>query len=219
MEKSAAASRPVQLRNAQRAHNLARGLRGDNRSSAPTDAQQQQLLERLRQAGDDAPPFAALLAAGAHIPGRRRVELELNGYVVRRVYEHTAGWSAGACSRQNPRVTSSRPAGVGHTDSQPRYISQSPRIAQAWVNVSAALTVVAFPGAVRLGGLRSRAYRCSHGHRPSGCDTEARGRRVTLPQRHRRGVGGSLTQIPRRRAYRLQRPCSLPIVRAYLGSA
>ena len=90
---------------------------------------------------------------------------------------------------------------------------------RAWVSVSAASTVVVFSGAVRLGELRSRAYRCSRGHRPSGCDTGATGRRVTLPQRHRRGVGGSLTQTPRRRAYRLQRPCSLPIISAYVGSA
>jgi hypothetical protein len=86
------------------------------------------------------------------------------------------------------------------------------------VSVSAASIVVAFSGAVRLGGLRSRACRCSRGHRPNGCDTEARDRRATLPQRHRRGVGGSLTRTPLRRAYRLERPCSLPIVRAYFGS-
>jgi hypothetical protein len=77
-----------------------------------------------------------------------------------------------------------------------------------WVSVSAASIVVAFSGAVRLGGLRSRAYRCSRGRRPSGCDIEVRGRRAPLPQRHRRGVGGSLTRTPLRRAYRLQRPCS-----------
>jgi hypothetical protein len=96
---------------------------------------------------------------------------------------------------------------------------RGPRHAQAWVSVSAASIVVAFSGAVRLGGLRSRACRCSRGHRPSECDTEARDRRATLPQRHQRGVGGSLTRTPLRRAYRLQRPCSLPIVRAYSGSA
>ena len=94
-----------------------------------------------------------------------------------------------------------------------------PLVAGLWVSVSAASIVVVFSGAVRLGELRSRACRCSHGHRPSGCDTGATGRRVTLPQRHRRGVGGSLTRTPLRRAYRFQRPCSLPIVRAYLGSA
>ena len=100
--------------------------------------------------------------------------------------------------------------------SKPRSLAATKKCcgARAWVSVSAASTVVVFSGAVRLGELRSRACRCSRGHRPSGCDTGARGRRVTLPQRHRRGVGGSLTQTPRRRAYRLQRPCSVPIVSA-----
>ena len=94
-----------------------------------------------------------------------------------------------------------------------------PRLALTWVSVSVASIVVAFSGAVRLGGLRSRACRCSRGHRPSGCGSEARGRRATLPQRRRRGVGGSLTRTPLQRAYRLQRPCHIPIVRAYFGSA
>jgi hypothetical protein len=89
-----------------------------------------------------------------------------------------------------------------------------PRLAQAWVSVSAASMVVAVSGAVRLGGRRSRGCRCSRGRRPSGCGSEARGRRATLPQRRRRGVGGSLTRTPLRRAYQLRRPCSLPIVRA-----
>ena len=52
------------------------------------DAQQQQLLERLRQAGDEALPFAALHAAGITFPAAVVSELELNGYVIRRVYEH-----------------------------------------------------------------------------------------------------------------------------------
>ena len=101
-----------------------------------------------------------------------------------------------------------------HSKHRPLRRRRSVVAARAWVSVSAGSIVVVFSGAVRLGELRSRACRCSRGHRPSGCDTEATGRRVTLPQRHRRGVGGSLTQTPLRRAYRLQRPCSLPIVRA-----
>jgi hypothetical protein len=88
-----------------------------------------------------------------------------------------------------------------------------------WVSVSAASIFVVFSGVFRLGGLRSRACRRSRGHRPTGSDTGAKGRRATLPQRHRSGVGGSLTRTPLRRACRLQRPCSLPIVRAYFGSA
>ena len=118
-----------------------------------------------------------------------------------------------------PPVTSSA-SGWRRSDRYPTaYISRSPRICPARVSVSAASIVVAFSVAVRPGELRSRACKCSHGHRPSGCDTEARGRRATLPQRHRRGVGGSLTRTPLRRAYRLQRTCSLPIVRDYVGSA
>jgi hypothetical protein len=101
-----------------------------------------------------------------------------------------------------------------HSKRRSRRRRRSVVAARAWVSVSAASPVVVFSGVVRLGELRSRACRCSRGHRPSGCDTGATGRRVTLPQRHRRGVGGSLTQTPRRRAYRLQRPCSLPIVSA-----
>ena len=130
-----------------------------------------------------------------------------------------AAWSACACSSQDPQSRPRRPAGAAHTDSYLQYISRSPGITQAWVSVCAASIVVGVLGAVRLAGLRWRACRCSRGHRPSGCGTEARDRRATLPQRHRRGVGGSLTQTPLRRAYRLQRPCSLPIVRAYFGSA
>src|SRR5438874_5241464 len=75
---AAPASRPVRRRNAQRAHNLTRGLRGDNQSMTPTDAQQQQLLEQLRQAGDEALPFAALHAAGITFPAAVVSELELN---------------------------------------------------------------------------------------------------------------------------------------------
>ena len=54
----------------------------------PTDAQQQQLLEQLRQAGDEALPFAALHAAGLTFPAAVVSELELTGYVIQRVYEH-----------------------------------------------------------------------------------------------------------------------------------
>ncbi len=46
----------------------------------PTDAQQQQLLERLRQAGDEALPFAAFHAAGITFPAAIVSELELNGH-------------------------------------------------------------------------------------------------------------------------------------------
>jgi hypothetical protein len=54
----------------------------------PPDAQQEQLLEQLRQAGDEAVPFAELRAAGITFPAAVVSELELNGYVIRRGYEH-----------------------------------------------------------------------------------------------------------------------------------
>ena len=54
----------------------------------PTDAQQQLLLEQLRQAGDEALPFTRLHAAGVTFPAAVVSELELNGYVIQRVYEH-----------------------------------------------------------------------------------------------------------------------------------
>jgi hypothetical protein len=146
-------------------------------------------------------------------------EPELSGHIIRRVYEQGSLVGVRLLEPGPSSRILGAPAGAGHTDSYLQYISGSPRIAQDWVSVSAASIVVAFSRAVRLGELRSRACKCSRGHRPSGCDTEARGRRATLPQRHRSGVGGSLIRTPLRRAYRLQRPCSLPIVRAYFGSA
>jgi hypothetical protein len=69
---------------------------------------------------------------------------------------------------------------------------------------------VAASGAVRRGGRRSRARRCSRGRRPSGSDSEATGPRAAPLQRHRSGVGGRLTRTRLRHACRLQRPCSLP---------
>ena len=67
----------------------------------PADAQQQQLLEQLRQAGDDALPFAALHAAGITFPAAVVSELGLNGYVIQRVYEH--GRPVGVpCSARTP---------------------------------------------------------------------------------------------------------------------
>ena len=162
---------------------------------------------QLRQAGDEALPFAELHAAGITSPAAVVSELEPNGYVMQRVCEHDRLVGV-RLPAPEPPVTSSAPRWRRSHRCQPQYISRSPRIAPARVSVSAASIVVALSGAVRLAGLRSRAYRCSRGHRPSGCDTEARGRRATLPQRHRRGVGGSLTRTPLRHAYRLQRPCS-----------
>jgi len=52
------------------------------------DAQQQRLLERLRQAGDQPVAYAELHADGIAFPAAVVAELELNGYVIERVYDH-----------------------------------------------------------------------------------------------------------------------------------
>jgi hypothetical protein len=52
------------------------------------DAQQQRLLERLREAGDEAVAFADLHAAGIAFPAAVVSELELNGYLIERVCDH-----------------------------------------------------------------------------------------------------------------------------------
>ncbi|MGH8270419.1 MAG: hypothetical protein ACRET5_06815 [Steroidobacteraceae bacterium] len=54
----------------------------------PADAQQQRLLECLRDAGDEAVAFAELHAAGIAFPAAVVAELELNGYVIERVHDH-----------------------------------------------------------------------------------------------------------------------------------
>jgi hypothetical protein len=52
------------------------------------DVQQQRLLERLRQAGDQPVAFAELHAGGIDFPAAVVSELELSGYVIERVYDH-----------------------------------------------------------------------------------------------------------------------------------
>jgi hypothetical protein len=52
------------------------------------DAQQQRLLERLRQAGDQPVAFTELHAAGIDFPAAVVSELELHGYAIERVYDH-----------------------------------------------------------------------------------------------------------------------------------
>lgn len=54
----------------------------------PADAQQQQLLMRLREAGDQPVTFAELHAVGIDFPAAVVAELELNGYAIERVYDH-----------------------------------------------------------------------------------------------------------------------------------
>ncbi len=52
------------------------------------DAQQQRLLKRLREAGDQPIAFAELHAGGIDFPAAVISELALNGYVIERVYDH-----------------------------------------------------------------------------------------------------------------------------------
>jgi hypothetical protein len=52
------------------------------------DVQQQRLLERLRQAGEQPVTFAELRAGGIDFPAAVVSELELHGYVIERVYHH-----------------------------------------------------------------------------------------------------------------------------------
>jgi hypothetical protein len=63
-------------------------LEGTNPSMTLADVQQQRLLERLREAGDQPVAFAKLHAAGIAFPAAVVSELELNGYVIERVYDH-----------------------------------------------------------------------------------------------------------------------------------
>jgi hypothetical protein len=59
-----------------------------NPSMTLADVQQQRLLERLREAGDQPVAFAELHAGGIAFPAGVVSELELNGYVIERVYDH-----------------------------------------------------------------------------------------------------------------------------------
>jgi hypothetical protein len=52
------------------------------------DAQQHRLLELLRDAGKEPVAFAELHADGIGFPAAVVSELELNGYLIERVYEH-----------------------------------------------------------------------------------------------------------------------------------
>jgi hypothetical protein len=52
------------------------------------DAQQQLLLQHLRQAGDEPVAFTELHATGIAFPAAVVSELELSGYVIERVYDH-----------------------------------------------------------------------------------------------------------------------------------
>jgi hypothetical protein len=85
------------------------------------DAQQQRLLERLRQAGDQPLAFAAHTAA-IDFPAAVVSELELNGYVIERVYDQ--GRLVGVRllypePPDTPRHTGGGAGGPGRSDNQP----------------------------------------------------------------------------------------------------
>ena len=52
------------------------------------DAQQHRLLELLREAGEEPVAFADLRDGGISFPAAVVSELELNGYLIERVYDH-----------------------------------------------------------------------------------------------------------------------------------
>jgi hypothetical protein len=167
----------------------------------------------LRQAGDDGAPVRRAARRRVTFPAAVVSKLELNGYVIQRVYEHGRPVSVRVLEPEPPVTPSARRWRRPHQErtAQPAITADYPSLG---LSVWTAPIVVGVSGGVRLAALHSRACRCSRGHRPSGSDTEATGRRATLAQRHRTGVGGSLTGPPLRRVYRLRRPCCVLIVRA-----
>ena len=61
---------------------------GGRNAMTLADAQQQRVLDRLRQSGNQPVAFADLRNAGIAFPAVVISELELHGYVIERVYEH-----------------------------------------------------------------------------------------------------------------------------------
>jgi hypothetical protein len=56
---------------------------------SPAEPQQLRMLERLRQAGEQSVTLGELRAGGIHFPAVVIGELELHGYAIERVYEHS----------------------------------------------------------------------------------------------------------------------------------
>jgi hypothetical protein len=52
------------------------------------DTQQERLLDRLRQAGEDPVAFSELRASGVDFPAAIMAELEMSGYVFERVRDN-----------------------------------------------------------------------------------------------------------------------------------
>jgi hypothetical protein len=62
-------------------------LGGDNPLDDAADSQQQRMLERLREAGEQPVTFAELRVGGIDFPAAVVSELELNGYEIERAYD------------------------------------------------------------------------------------------------------------------------------------
>jgi hypothetical protein len=188
---------------------------------ALADAQQQRLLELLREAGEEPVAFAELHAGGISFPAAVISELELNGYPIERVYDH--GRLVGfACSIQNAGTHPPHTDGAddhGRTNSRPRISRSADRPGGEFRLASAhdASPAVGAWGGAQLAARRMRASRYSRGRRPSGSDSEARDHHAALPQPNPSGVDGRSTQTQPRHACRLQRPCSPLIVRGSRG--
>ena len=74
---------------------------------ALADAQQQRLLEPLREAGEESVAFAELHADGISFPAAVVSELKLSGYLIKRIDD--PGRLVGcACSTQNPGTPAAR---------------------------------------------------------------------------------------------------------------
>ena len=145
-------------------------------------------------------------------------ELELSGYIIRRVDAH------------------GRLVGVRLLEPGPLAASSAPR----WRQVTQVANCTTSRGHRGLPGpglafprrRLSLAFRARFGSEgsargrvdalvaivPADAIPRRGGRRATLPRRHRSGVGGSLTRTPLRRAYRLQRPCHFRSLVLTLGA-
>ena len=88
--------------NARRPHNP---LEVDNPLMTLRDAQQQRLLERLRQAGPQPVAFADLHGGGIEFPAVVVGELELHGYATERVYDHGRLVGVRLLQREHPDTT------------------------------------------------------------------------------------------------------------------
>jgi hypothetical protein len=94
------------------------------------DNQQQRLLERLRQAGEQPVDFAELHAGGIDLPAAVVCELELNGYTTERVDDNGRLVGVRLIGPEPPKRPPHTAAARGRTGSQPLYTPRSPQIAR-----------------------------------------------------------------------------------------